>query len=312
MFRVLTLLSKFHSHLWPLIVYSLWATSAQAACTALPLLSVLVNEVGHLETQTDEDAIRRSGKKIAARRAGLEKARMYTRLSAVGFERHLKSIMELKIKLGALSQIALTGNKAKLAAYQKSSDFQRRFGVAEELVAELCASRGALKQTDAATKEYQTSGGYRLTQLSGLGGVAAAFGLLSLCAALLVALIVGAGLHRRRTKREKRRNKRVPCNVPVLVTAEGQTSMQRLVDVSRTGANMENDLDLPIGAKLILSFSSLRKESEITWSNDHFSGVLFDRSLSQNEMDAALQDSCSLSEAKNRKRDTISGVAQIT
>ena len=289
-----------------------WAVPAHAACTALPVLSALTQEVDTLTSLTQSDAIKRSGRSIATRRIALIKLKVFSRLSAVGFERKLRDVMNFKAQLGELSQITQKGDAGAVATYTSTASFRRSYNTASTLVSELCIAPGGQSQTDAASKVFELNAGRQTAQLFSFGGHKTVFSLLAMSAVLLMGVLLASNWRRRIAKRERRRNKRVPCDIPVLVNVFGQTLMYRLVDISRSGANMENDMDLAVGSKLALTFGRQKKNCTVTWSNRQFTGVHFEKAFTKKELIQTIEETCTLHTDQNEKRDAVSSVAQIS
>lgn len=286
--------------------------SAIAGCGALPDVSRLVVEIERLERLSDRQAILASVWKIKALSQNITKPSMLLKLSELGFQRKLPDVMALKNEAVALTSIAENGITSDVHAHLKTPRFKRRYDVARHLTKDLCLLEAEAQQSDAARKEFGALSALGISPINGIGTPSAAFGLLSLACVSLIGLGYGTKLRQKRLKRERRRNKRYPCDVAVRVAKTAHISQHRLVDISRSGANMENTLELPPGTVLELDFGGLARQARVTWSNTQFAGVEFDKFLSVQDVQNVIRDACELKRSSNKKRDAVSGVAQIS
>ncbi|WP_298292084.1 PilZ domain-containing protein [uncultured Litoreibacter sp.] len=287
------------------------ASGALANCSALPVLSSIVYEVEDLKRLHDTASVARAGHRINDQRQKISKFGMFETLKPLGYERKLDDILRLKVKLGALSQLAITQGPEKVKPFLNGSGFQRSYRVAKDLTDEFCDPRNAADQSEFASKVYRVWGVDFGSHQSGFAAPALALGMFFGVIGLLIGIYAGVRFQTVRRKRETRRSRRFACNIPVLLGAVNNIDTQTVVDLSLTGANVENPLNLPAGTCVNIQFGNISRIATVTWSNSRFASVQFETALSQKEMQATLKLSRPFEAVQNEKRDTFTGVAQI-
>lgn len=121
------------------------------------------------------------------------------------------------------------------------------------------------------------------------GGRSLLFGGAAALAMLLAAGgLVGPLIAERWTRSRKRRSRRFLCDLPCEVTLQDAQHRCRIVDISAEGGKLQ--LGLVGSAELPLQIATPAFEigGRVIWANRHYCGVVFDRPLSQEALQAAL------------------------
>lgn len=281
--------------LWAIVLAAcLIGGTAQAKCRALLVVPDLVVAVEYMAKATDQNDVFVAARRIARLHQLINKNKMYQALEAEGLGSNLTDIMRLKIKLGVLSQFALVDGADKARSYLRSSDFRRSYDPVLKLALSLCAGGG--------TNAH--SGLVRLFSLS-QGKVSDVTALSSSTAAdtaretgvkilktgtygLILFFVSVIWLNRRQLKR-RRRNKRVACDIPVIIATGPHVFSKEMVDLSRTGANVECEGGLTTDDAITLEVGSHHCGATVIWSNEKYAGLKFDQTLTQSEFTSFLE-----------------------
>lgn len=278
---------------------------ALAKCSALPVLSEIVDYVPELQGQTSRDATSRIGYKIEALRQQLSRASMTASLAEYGMERRIADLLDFKVKTGALTRIAIEKGPANLKPYLTGSGYQRSFLTVKEIVEQICDTDGGTDPSAAATRQISQRGSGTLAALSALVAPAvAASGLL-----LVAGLFFGTKLRNARLAKDARVNKRTACDIPVQIDGQSGFYHLNVVDISRAGVNLANHPKTQTGDVLTVDFGPLTREAKVRWSNDHFAGLQFTRPMSARQLSKLLAEQCKLSAYEKKKRGTQKGAA---
>ncbi len=282
------------------VLFLLWTPAAHANCTALPVISKLVIEVDRLSSLGSRPDISASVRTIHALQGSISRFELFSRLRSFGKERHFNPLLGFQAQLANLKPILEGSGAREMSRHLKTTSFQSSLQMAKRLTNELCLTEEEAQQSKFAADEFKVLEGIPASRLPTLNTRSVAWSLIGMALTLVVGLFVGGHLRKKYLEKEKRRTKRFPCNIPVLVQIEGKTSMQRLVDLSRSGANMENQLGLDIGNEVALSFGGVKRTATVTWCNSHFSGVQFGKILSNQNLTDILHNAYQADKSKEK------------
>ncbi|MEM9581901.1 MAG: PilZ domain-containing protein [Pseudomonadota bacterium] len=273
------------------------------------MIAPLVQEIEHLTSGISGSEFDASVYRLDQMHQRLEKSRIFGQLSQLGYERHMPDVMALKENI---RHLPMQSGRNAITSQIKAPTFQRNYRRVRNLVEDLCLAAGTSANASHSAHSYGALHSLQIGRLTFMSPIAATAGMTLLTLCSLGGLAYGSQLRAKRLKRERRQNKRYPCNIPVQLIVNGQTSQHYLVDISCSGANIENQLNLPDEASLSLSFGSIEVRGIVIWSNSKFAGVKFERLLLQQDITEVIARHCDLSYGQNAKRGTLSGTAQMS
>lgn len=82
----------------------------------------------------------------------------------------------------------------------------------------------------------------------------------------------------------QRRAVRYPCNLPIVIFDGSVPILGELRDLSQLGAKLETRLKVKAKSKLLVTINKTKRRARVTWTNQHFVGIKFEKSLSETEM----------------------------
>lgn len=88
---------------------------------------------------------------------------------------------------------------------------------------------------------------------------------------------------------EARRSRRVQVFIPATVVCNGRSQPVHMLDLSKDGALLHVEGDLPIGEKIWLIRNGLDVFARVAWSRGTRFGLAFEKSLSNQQYDGLLQ-----------------------
>lgn len=86
----------------------------------------------------------------------------------------------------------------------------------------------------------------------------------------------------------QRRAIRYPCNLPVVIFDGSAPILGELRDISQRGAKLETGLKVPVKAKIMITINATKCKARVSWTNQHFIGIQFDKHLSEADMEDLL------------------------
>ncbi|WP_215990672.1 PilZ domain-containing protein [Pacificibacter marinus] len=87
----------------------------------------------------------------------------------------------------------------------------------------------------------------------------------------------------------QRRAIRYPCTLPIMIFDGSAPILGELRDLSQIGAKLETSLNVKVKSKLLITMSNTKRQARVTWKNQHFIGIKFEKALSAIEMTDILE-----------------------
>lgn len=170
------------------------------------------------------------------------------------------------------------GRAAQLAALQGST---------AQLLAAVARVDCAARQVPMAAAGAE--GGTRTASTSPSGGLRVMLDWTSVLAVLLGLLALGGVLlAERRTRSRKHRNQRFVCDIACSVRIGGAAHDSRIVDLSAAGAKLRLGLETAGELPVEITSEAFSTAGRVAWSNAHYCGVIFDRPLAPDALQAAV------------------------
>lgn len=102
---------------------------------------------------------------------------------------------------------------------------------------------------------------------------------------------IGGGLtvYSRILQKNRRRDKRYPCRLPVRIGVYNQTVETTCLDISLGGIKIKSDAKYALGTPCTIFFKGKTAPAKIQWSNAEYCGINFAQPLNETELKALLK-----------------------